>query len=94
MRARLGAIRIDLVVPSLHDKRHRTVYSLMRTLKSETLTVRLCPETKAALRQAAEQERRSLSNMLDVMIRAYAATQRADSLSVRDSDERKRAGMS
>ena len=43
----------------------------MPALKTETLTIRLCPETKAALRQAAERERRSLSNMLDVMILDY-----------------------
>ena len=43
----------------------------MPALKTETLTIRLCPETKAALRQAAERERRSLSNMLEVMIQNY-----------------------
>ena len=43
----------------------------MPALKTETLTIRLCPETKAALRQAAERERRSLSNMLEVMIQHY-----------------------
>ncbi|NVZ10564.1 ribbon-helix-helix protein, CopG family [Allochromatium humboldtianum] len=43
----------------------------MPARKTETLTIRLCPETKAALRQAAERERRSLSNMLEIMIRDY-----------------------
>ena len=41
--------------------------------KTETLTVRLSPEVKAALREAAEREHRSLANMLEVMIRGYAA---------------------
>ena len=40
--------------------------------KTETLTVRLCPETKAVLRQIAEDERRSLANMLDIMILDYS----------------------
>jgi CRISPR-associated endonuclease Cas3-HD len=39
----------------------------MPVLKTETLTIRLCPATKAALRQAAKQEHRSLSNMIEVM---------------------------
>ena len=39
--------------------------------KTETLTIRLRPETKATLRQAAERESRSLANMLEVMIRDY-----------------------
>ena len=43
----------------------------MPARKTETLTIRLCPETKAALRLAAERERRSLSNMLDVMVRDW-----------------------
>lgn len=43
----------------------------MTVLKTETLTIRLCPETKAALRHMAEQEHRSLSNMLEIMIRRY-----------------------
>ena len=42
---------------------------MMHDLKTETLTIRLCPATKAALSQIAEQEHRSLSNMLEVMIR-------------------------
>ena len=46
--------------------------------KTETLTVRLTPEVKAALRETAAQERRSLANMLEVMIRAYTAGQASD----------------
>jgi hypothetical protein len=36
--------------------------------KSETVTFRIRPEIKGALREAAEQERRSLANMLEIMI--------------------------
>jgi hypothetical protein len=45
---------------------------MMPARKTETLTIRLCPETKAALRQAAEQEHRSLSNRLEAMIRDWS----------------------
>ena len=44
---------------------------MMPARKTETLTIRLCPELKAALRQTAARERRSLSNMLEIMIRDY-----------------------
>ena len=47
---------------------------MMPARKTETLTIRLCPETKVALSQAAERERRSLSNMLEVMIRNWIDT--------------------
>lgn len=49
----------------------------MRSQKTETLTVRLAPDIKAALREAADQEHRSLANMLEVMIRDWWDT-RAD----------------
>ena len=37
-------------------------------LKSTTLTVRIEPDTKGALAAAAHSERRSLANMLEVMV--------------------------
>lgn len=40
--------------------------------KSESLTVRLEPAVKEVLRVAAERERRSISNMLEVMILEYS----------------------
>jgi len=43
----------------------------LAALKTQTLTVRLSPDIKAALRQAAEHEHRSLANMLEVMIRDW-----------------------
>jgi len=39
-----------------------------------TKTVRLSPEVKAQLREAATQQHRSLANMLAVMIRYWAET--------------------
>lgn len=39
--------------------------------KSESLTIRLEPDVKEVLRVAAERERRSISNMLEVMILEY-----------------------
>ena len=42
------------------------------TTKSETVTFRIRPDVKDALRQAAALERRSLANMLEVMIRDWS----------------------
>lgn len=52
-----------------HRRHHQ-----MATPKTETLTVRLSPEVKAQLREAATQQQRSLANMLSVMIRYWAET--------------------
>lgn len=41
----------------------------MTAIKIETLTVRLDPHVKKSLRTAATQDRRSLANMIEVMIR-------------------------
>jgi len=43
----------------------------MAETKSTTLTVRVHPEVEEGLRAMAEQERRSLANMIEVMIRHY-----------------------
>jgi hypothetical protein len=43
----------------------------MAETKSTTLAVRVHPAVKEGLRSAAEQERRSLANMIEVMIRDY-----------------------
>ena len=40
----------------------------MVAVKIESVTFRILPATKAVLRQAAQRERRSLANMLEVMI--------------------------
>lgn len=39
--------------------------------KSTTLTLRIDPDVKEALRTAAEQEHRSITNMVEVLIRDY-----------------------
>lgn len=43
----------------------------MTETKSTTLTVRIQPVVKEGLRAVAEQERRSLANMIEMMIRHY-----------------------
>ena len=43
----------------------------MATTKTTTLTFRIEPALKEALRVAAEQEHRSIANMVEVMIRAH-----------------------
>lgn len=43
----------------------------MATAKTTTLTFRIEPGLKEALRTAAEQEHRSIANMVEVMIRDY-----------------------
>ena len=43
----------------------------MAETKSTTLTVRVHPEVKEGLRTVAEQEHRSLANMIEIMIRDY-----------------------
>jgi len=45
----------------------------MAETKSTTLTVRIQPAVKEGLKVAAEKERRSLANMIEVMIRDYCA---------------------
>lgn len=43
----------------------------MATIKTATLTFRIDPELKEALRIAADQEHRSIANMVEVLIRDY-----------------------
>ncbi|MDP4743753.1 MAG: ribbon-helix-helix protein, CopG family [Porticoccaceae bacterium] len=43
----------------------------MATAKTTTLTFRIEPELKEALRTAAKQEHRSITNMVEVLIREY-----------------------
>lgn len=43
----------------------------MATVKTTTLTFRIDPNLKEALREMAEQEHRSIANMVEVMIRDY-----------------------
>jgi uncharacterized protein (DUF1778 family) len=46
----------------------------MATTKTTTLTFRITPDLKELVRTAAEQERRSIANMVEVMIRDYCET--------------------
>lgn len=46
--------------------------------KSETITIRVAPAVKNALRAAASREHRSLANMVEVMIRDYCAREGVD----------------
>ncbi len=43
----------------------------MTTTKTATLTFRIDPGLKEALRTAAQQEHRSIANMVEVLIRDY-----------------------
>ncbi|WP_372157404.1 hypothetical protein ACCP96_22215 [Xanthomonas campestris pv. fici] len=43
----------------------------MATIKTATLTFRIDPGLKEALRIAADQEHRSIANMVEVLIREY-----------------------
>lgn len=43
----------------------------MKAAKTETITVRIEPAVKAGLKAMAERERRSIANMIEVMIRDY-----------------------
>lgn len=43
----------------------------MATLKTETMSLRVSPEFKTALRKAAERERRSQTNLLEHLLFAY-----------------------
>lgn len=45
----------------------------MANAKTATLSFRIEPSLKEALRAAAEQEHRSIANMVEVMIREYCA---------------------
>ena len=43
----------------------------MATTKTATLTIRVNPDLKEALRLAAKEENRSLANMVEVLIRKH-----------------------
>ncbi len=43
----------------------------MAAIKTVTMTVRVAPAVKQGLKTAAEQEHRSIANMVEVMIRDY-----------------------
>ena len=45
----------------------------MATGKTSTLTFRIAPELKEALRTAADREHRSIANMVEVLVRDHCA---------------------
>ncbi len=50
----------------------------MPTRKSATITLRIDPAIKEGLRLAAEREHRSITNMVEVLVRDYCRRQRID----------------
>lgn len=54
-----------------HVERQPLEPESMASTKTTTLTFRIDPDVKDALRTAAQQERRSLANMIDVMVLDY-----------------------
>lgn len=55
----------------------------MATTKTATLTFRIAPTIKDALRAAAHQEHRSIANMVEVLIRDYCGR---NGIQVEDQD--------
>lgn len=70
----------DAVTPPAGQALHETA------VKTETVTFRLRPEIKAALREAAEREHRRLANMLEVMILNWRDMQGARPLGAQPSE--------
>lgn len=61
----------------------------MATTKTTTLTFRIEPGLKEALRTAAAHERRSIANMVEVLIRDYCA---ANGIRIPELETRKPKG--
>lgn len=59
----------------------------MATTKTTTLTFRIEPALKEALRMAAESEHRSLANMVEVLIRDYCGRNKIAIPEHRQSDK-------
>ena len=64
----------------------------MSRTKDETLSIRTSSEIKRLLRAAAEQERRSVSSMIEVLILEYARTH--ELMQERSRDETLKEGAS
>lgn len=62
--------KFDVVYPQ-YIRNHHLRSPEMKAAKTETITVRIEPAVKAGLKVMAERERRSIANMIDVMIRDY-----------------------
>ena len=62
----------------------------MATTKTATLTFRIDPGLKEALRAAAHQEHRSIANMVEVLIRDYCKAHGIAVASLGDTDNNKK----
>lgn len=60
-------------IRSTFARPHSQLRNPMAASKTATLTLRIDPAIKEGLRLLAEQEHRSLANMVEVMIRDYCA---------------------
>ena len=60
----------------------------MATTKTSTLTIRLDPGLKEALRAAAQAEHRSIANMIEVLIREHCSKSGIFIESAQNSDQR------
>ncbi len=58
-----------------HKRRPKDVAVSRTQAKTATLTLRVPPEVKALLAAAAEADRRSLANMLEVIVHEYCDRQ-------------------
>jgi len=61
----------------------------MATTKTATLTFRIDPGVKEALRTAAHQEHRSIANMVEVLIRDYCGR---NGIAIEESPSQPRTG--
>jgi hypothetical protein len=61
----------------------------MATVKTATLTFRIAPELKEALRVAADQEHRSIANMVEILIRDHCERH---GIAISHSEESKNSG--
>lgn len=57
----------------------------MKATKTETITVRIEPGVKAGLKTMAERERRSIANMIEVMILDYCGR---NGIAISENNER------
>lgn len=61
---------------------------MMATTKTATLTIRVDPNLKEALRSAAQAEHRSIANMIEVMIREHCEKKGIAIEQSQESDQR------
>ena len=63
--------RWTLLYIAIYPQYNRRIGVAMATAKTTTLTFRIEPNLKDAVRTAADREHRSIANMIEVMIRDY-----------------------